>query len=270
MQLKELTLVDVRETQLSMLKFLSAYCDENNLEYFLYYGTLIGAVRHQGYIPWDDDIDVAMPRVDYEQLLRTYNVNPKEEKYFLVSPQDENSCYSYAKLIDQSTIKIEKHFSQKSNGFMGIDIDIFPIDRLPASKKQQHRLFRLKMLLYRMDYFSVSDVSMRTAHGKLYSLLCKKVGHRRIIRLSEKLAKRFNHKTTGRLGINACLYNYEREWHREETFARRCKLQFEDSEFWAPHDYHEILTDIYGDYMRLPPENERESTHEYKAYWRNK
>lgn len=257
---------EIKQVQLSMLKEFSGFCDQNGLTYYLAYGTLIGAVRHQGFIPWDDDIDIAMPREDYDRLLLLYSRQEKSARYYLAAPRDPISRYTYAKLIDRATVKIEKNLAYSAEGFMGIDIDIFPIDHLPASPFWHKTLFKLKMLIYRMDYFAVSDLKMRTLHGKALAALCRAIGHRKWMNILDRLSHLCKN-TSERAGVNASLYNYEREWHRANLFSQKQKLEFEGERYWAPSGFHEWLTDIYGDYMKLPSEEERRSTHEYQAYW---
>lgn len=265
---KEINNEELKKIQFDLLKDLAAYCDRHDIQYYLAYGTLIGAVRHQGFIPWDDDIDIALPRPDYDRLLTHYNKENQNGPYYLVTPYDDMSCFTYSKLIDCSTIKIEKNAKQVQNQYLGVDIDIFPIDRLPKNYKTHMKLHRIKKFIYKLDRYSVTDMPIKTRKGKAVVAICNAIGHKRWTKLAERLTCRYNQNGTGRLGIDACLYNFEREWHQDSIFGGRCQLMFEGKLFWAPCQYHELLTDIYGDYMQLPPENQRTSTHEYRVYWK--
>lgn len=265
---KEISTEELKTIQFDLLKNLAVFCDSNDIQYYLTYGTLIGAVRHQGFIPWDDDIDIALHRPDYERLLKLYNKENHDRPYYLVSPYDDMSCFTYAKLIDCSTIKIEKNSKQVQNNYLGVDIDIFPIDRLPKNYNKHLKLHRIKKFIYEMDRYCVTDMPIKTCKGKAVVAISKAIGHKRWTKLAERLTYRYNQKVTGRSGINTCLYNFEREWHEDSVFQDRCQLKFEGDLFWAPCRYHELLTDIYGDYMKLPPENQRTSTHEYLVYWK--
>ncbi len=265
---KEITTDELKKIQYNLLKDIAGFCDSNDIHYYLAYGTLIGAVRHQGFIPWDDDIDIALPRSDYDRLLTLYNKMNQGGPYYLVSPYDDMSCFTYAKLIDLSTIKIEKNAKRTQNNCLGVDIDLFPIDRLPGDHHKHLKLHRIKQFIYELDRFRVTDMPIKTIKGKVVVAISKAIGHKRWTKLAERLTIRYSKKATGRSGINTCLYNFEREWHEDSVFQDRCQLRFEGGLFWAPCHYHELLTDIYGDYMKLPPENQRTSTHEYRVYWK--
>lgn len=133
--MKEMTLQELHEVQLAMLDAVDNYCRLNHLRYSLGGGTLLGAVRHHGYIPWDDDIDIMMPRPDYEKFMRYF----KHEYYKLYDYRTDDTCgFSFAKLIDTRTIVQEYTITYS------VFIDIFPIDGLPH---QKNYLFTLKSLI---------------------------------------------------------------------------------------------------------------------------
>ena len=129
----ELSLEEVKKTQLEILKVFASFCESNGITYYLAYGTLIGAIRHKGYIPWDDDIDVIMPRPDYNRFIREF----KDNRYVLFCPESNVDCpFSYGKLYDSHTI-IEEQTSCHYR--IGLNIDIFILDGMPnnlqAAKK---------------------------------------------------------------------------------------------------------------------------------------
>lgn len=105
------------------------------LRYYLGDGTLIGAVRHHGYIPWDDDIDIRMPRPDYDELIRLFNESSKDSRYRLIEPRSKLAQHSFVKIIDSDTIKIEPYLDYK-NGYLGVDIDVFPFDGCPSDEQE--------------------------------------------------------------------------------------------------------------------------------------
>ena len=145
---KEISLEEQRDIQKELLKELKEICDNNNIIYFLGGGTLLGAIRHKGYIPWDDDVDVMMPRKDYEILLEIFDDNCKENHKILTYINTEDYYYSFAKIVDTNTILHEGKLRTIKE--MGIYIDIFPIDFLPDDKKKTEKIFKKYKLLYKI------------------------------------------------------------------------------------------------------------------------
>jgi len=134
---RKVTGQEMKEIQLQILDAIASFCSANGLTYFLTHGTLIGAIRHKGYIPWDDDIDLAMPRYDYEILLQSFSHN----KIALYSLQHRNHCrYPYAKAYDLKTSVFEGGFQKHSE--YGVNIDIFPYDYLPNEQRARKKLIK--------------------------------------------------------------------------------------------------------------------------------
>lgn len=123
---RELTDIENQKVQLDILSYVDSFCSKMGLRYYLGDGTLIGAVRHHGYIPWDDDIDIRMPRPDYDELIRIFNEGSKDSRYRLIEPKSKLAQNSFVKIIDSDTIKIEPYLDYK-NGYLGVDIDVFPL-----------------------------------------------------------------------------------------------------------------------------------------------
>ena len=129
--MKEISFEESKKLELDILLAVADFCNKNNLTYFLAYGTLIGAIRHKGFIPWDDDIDIQMPREDYNKFIETFS----HERYKTIAPGTPLSKHSFVKVIDTETVKIEAHKKYKK-GFLGVDIDIFPLDGTPSDENE--------------------------------------------------------------------------------------------------------------------------------------
>lgn len=247
---------------MGILDDVHRFCEEQGLHYSLSSGTLIGAVRHKGYIPWDDDIDIYMPRQDYERFLESYHdtqghyrvLNPKKEPHYY---------YTFAKVVDQRTRMMEK----ETAGYeIGVYIDIFPVDYVTEDMKERARIFRLKRLLYKIRRCKISNSN--PLHSCLaywcYRSLPVTVGM--LNRWIEKLIVRREptltlcHMTEAGPSIRGCFPAKDMEAY--------INLPFEDRVYKAMVGYDDHLTRTYGDYMTLPPEDQR-TTHQFEAYWRD-
>ena len=127
-----MSLEEHKKVQVDILVSFAKFCEENNLRYFMAYGTLLGAIRHKGFIPWDDDIDVWMPREDYNILIETFK---SKNNYQLIDPRGKMARHPYVKIIDINTIKIEKLVDYRE-GNLGVDIDVFPLDGQPDNERE--------------------------------------------------------------------------------------------------------------------------------------
>ena len=125
--MREISFEEAKTIEKDILLDIVDFCDTHGLRYYIAYGTLIGAVRHQGFIPWDDDIDINMPREDYNEFLRTYNA--ERENYRVIDPRSDIARHSFAKVIDVRTVKDEPMINCREP--LGIDVDIFPLDGMP-------------------------------------------------------------------------------------------------------------------------------------------
>ena len=143
---------ELRQIQMGILDEVHRFCESHNLRYFLSSGTLIGAVRHKGYIPWDDDIDIYMPRKDYEEFLQIYH--DENGVYRAINPQVESHYYyTFAKVVDLRTKMVET----ETEGYeIGVYMDIFPVDYVPDDVQERERVFRQKKLLYKIRRCKIS------------------------------------------------------------------------------------------------------------------
>lgn len=262
--MKQLSPSDVKRIQLSILQEFHDFCLSNNIKYSLCAGTLLGAIRHKGYIPWDDDIDVMMPRRDYERFLLSFE---SERTTLFHYTKQKPYMFSYAKLCDNNTIIIEG--VQYESGF-GVDIDIFPLDFFPDSIEESKKWS--KHLGFLKDIRTVKNIiiSKHRSLKKNVSLFILKIlalpiPMKWLVRRVDIVAQKYSDKTDGFLGN---MTNGYRMKERNPMAKALIDVEFEGHKYKAIDNYDEYLTGLFGDYMKLPPVEKRISTHAYTAYWK--
>lgn len=280
--MKELSVNDMKSLELELLKNVATFCDDNNIRYYLCGGSLLGAVRHQGFIPWDDDMDIAMPRPDYERFLETYN--HQNQRYEVNGIENNHSWHStFARVEDKYTILYEGTLKKKY-WKRHVFVDVFPLDGIPDDPKEENHFMNRQNILGIITNASAfrfhpsrhysdskeSNVSLRnffrTFFKYLAILMFSGVNTQKIIRMVNENAKKYKFGETKSVGITVSVWNRHFEKSSSASFAERIKFKFEDSEFWGPKGYDEYLTKTYGDYMTPPPERNRVTHHSFKAF----
>lgn len=262
--IQQMSLNDIKKIELAILRYVAGICKDNNLSYFLAYGTLIGAIRHKGFIPWDDDIDIAMPRKDYEKLLDILNSKENQSQYKCLIPLKDNYFYEFAKVIDITTIVQEGKTIEPR---CGVWIDIFPLDGL---RKEDKRIHRMLAILNRCRAASVNSHFPHKTKGLfvpfefLFWKACKIIGYKPFLKKSLALSKKYEYEDCDYVGY-ASSYPPNRKYMKKEWFSEAVDVEFEGFLFRAPAGYHEYLSTEYGNYMMLPPEEKRVS-HRIVAY----
>ncbi len=257
--------------ELGILNHLDSVCEKHNLKYFLSGGTLLGAIRHKGFIPWDDDIDIAMPRGDYHKLIE---LTKDDDRYKTISHyHTKNYFYPFAKMIDTKTIAREKAIYKWQIDDLGVYIDIFPVDGMPTDyqKRQKHIKkieFNKTMLFLSLCKSTPKSLSfikrILKPFAKQYASI---VGYKYWLNQVEELARKYPLENSEIAGAIVAIYG-QREILPSWVFEVGDRIEFEGSMYFAPVGRHEYLTSLYGDYMQLPPIDKRKSHHEIIAYWK--
>lgn len=262
-------LTGLKEAELGLLREFIRICGELNLSYFAVQGTLLGAVRHGGFIPWDDDIDVGMLRDDYECFLEKAPHYLPEYYFLQTFRSDPEHYHCFAKLRDSRTTFIENTAQKLRRMNHGIFIDIFPFDYYPE-KKIQARCFEIKkfMLRYRLrSEFYIPQDNVRNVPNILRKILMKTAA---VLVPSERAALEESDRLYRSIRPGNLLVNNGSPWGKREIVERSWMEQtkplvFEDLPVSVPIGYDAYLTHVYGDYMQLPPENERRPHHYAKV-----
>lgn len=257
----------VQLVQLEIAKEVKRICEENNITYFLDSGTLLGAVRHKGFIPWDDDMDFAMMRGDYERFTE---IAPKKlnSRYELITWKNEPMYpHQFAKVIKRGTIYREE--TRHDDGKNGIYIDVFAYDHFPnGGFKRKYEGFLImayramirakcntKMWTYQ-NHFHI-DRWLKNLPFRFMSIFYSKAI---LVNKYEFLAKKYNDVDTELLFPQGTT-KYGKWVIPKKCFDGYIEIEFEDDIFMAPIDYDTYLKHTYGDYMKLPPKNKRENRH---------
>ncbi len=258
---------ELRKIQIEILNIFTDYCKENKIKYFLCGGTLIGAIRHQGYIPWDDDIDVALLRPDYEKFVANFNEYNSLYKVYEYN-NTEWYPYPFAKVSFENSILKERIDELPVN--LGINIDVFPIDILPKEEVEQTKLMnniRRQRNILNLKLIKINSDRAFYKNTILYlgKLLYKFKTTRSLLSNIIKLATEYRYSDSHKSGIIVWGYG-NREIVPSYIFREVLPMEFEGKYYDVPIGYHEWLTSVYGKYMELPPIEKQVSHHAFEAF----
>lgn len=274
----ELKLEEIKRIALDILVYVDSVCQKNHLRYSIYYGTLLGAVRHQGFIPWDDDIDIVMPRNDYQSLL---NILKKDSHYLLLDNQTRpNYRYTFAKVVDTTTKGKSSQFFGSEDLDYGVFIDIFPMDGVPEEKVERDNFWR-ECETYRENMLDTMGLAYARANSLVKSigkLILRYPHHRKLSREGdyyywrdkyEQSASRYNFDDSKYCGFMETVNNkwgvFPVAWFEEFE-----NINFEGIQVRTIKAKEEFLSTRYGEYMQLPPEEEQITHHPYKFFYKDR
>lgn len=258
-------MTELQTRLLDMMKWFHSFCEDNDLTYYVLGGTMLGAVRHQGFIPWDDDLDVGLPRKDYERL--QILLKQDRDHYHLETPYspDSNYCYPFSKLYDKTTTLIE---NTKYDLIRGIYIDVFPLDGIGNNKVSSRINYSyIKLLLSLLTLCSLKPEKSRTFTKRLivyfFNLVpAKVIDVKTICKRIDHYCKRRNlcDCTFGGNLIGAWQYN---EVMNVSVMGNPKKYKFETIDVFGASDGDDYLSSLYGDWKKLPPVEKQVSHHDY-------
>ena len=263
--MKELSTEELKKIQLDIMSEIDEYCKKNKLTYYLAAGTLIGAVRHKGYIPWDDDIDIFMKRNDYDKFIKNFFSG---KGFKIVSPENDKKYYlPFAKVIDTNTI-LKEEVNTKFD--LGVYVDVFPLDSI--NEKDFCKFYIKQKLLINM--LNLKNLALKKRNifknlivftGKIILLpFPKKI----LIAKINKNAKKYRNNQCDCLANLMLLMYGKGDLWKEDYFNDVVYLDFEKNKYLCPKEYDKILTKTYGDYMKFPPKEKQVTHHSFKAYFK--
>ena len=277
----EETLKKIQELELEILKDFIDICEKHNLTYFGIAGTGIGALRHHGFIPWDDDIDVALPREDFEKLL-LYVEKEMGDKYLIMNTEHYPQYPLMTTRMTLRGTKFKEEALRKIQAPMGIFLDLYPFDKVSdhpreARKQARDAWFWSKILILRNLPFPLLGFS--GVKAKIIYAICGvihlglkvlRVPRSWIYNKAYEAETRYNHyESTKRLNFFCDTKPFMNLYYVKDLFPLQ-KLPYEDVMMNFPHNMHNNLTEMYGNYMELPPEEKRKNHYPYELQFPGK
>lgn len=270
--MRQINTEELKKLQLGILDFVMKFCDEHGIHCFLDGGTLLGCIRHKGYIPWDDDIDIGMLRQDYDRFLQIFN---RESTRYKVYSLENNSefLYAYSKILDTSTEMYEP--DRKTGEKLAVNIDLFPMDNSPDNETAEKRMFACQYIywcFHKARYLPAFAPPNGSISRKIAAyiarvsmnmiptfILPKNYFARKLL----KNAKRYVDAETKRAGSFLGTHMLSMDRTKLENFTYG---EFEGRKYKIPAGYDEWLTKLYGEYMKLPPKKQQITHHHFEAF----
>ncbi len=252
----------LHELELMILKDFIKICEENDLTYYMYAGSLLGAIRHNGFIPWDDDLDVIMFRDDFERFKKIFIASNNDKYELLCNETNEDYFHLLSKLMLKDT-KFEEPWVSQVDFHIGINMDIFVLDDLAEEGfKRNYQLkksfwYNKLMIMSKIKLDNLPIITRVITHAGYYFLNLFRIRPSTLNRRCLNFLKKYkNPNATHVFDISATAEEYPQIF-RKDDFKSVTKVKFEDIEVNAPVNYDYILKSLYGDYMQLPPEEDR-------------
>lgn len=276
--MKKMTTKDVQDMSLDILKDIHEFCVKNNIKYTLGGGSLLGAIRHNGFIPWDDDIDIYIPRPDYDRFINTYTSN---KGYKVCSPElarfKQNIWWSYARVFDTKKTFVDTGTRPWISEETGVWIDVFPCDGITANYTEaEAHLNSICKLTKRARWIGVAKVPLSNIIKAKNFLEAIRFGVKKILTtllsinvnmdIIIALRKKYDYEDSDYFFVDT--HYGMGEWLPKKNIECFELHDFEDSQFYIMSGYDATLKSFYGDYMTMPPENKRVVHNHNKYFWK--
>lgn len=255
-----------KEKLIEMFVYFDQVCERNGLRYYAIGGTFLGAIRHKGFIPWDNDIDVAMPRKDYDRAVEI--INSDKSKYIMETPQSEapDYLYSVAKMYDTTTTLIE---DLKVETIRGVYIDVFPMDGMGNDKELINEKYRRINTMNNLFAMRTCSIRSQRAWWKNLAIRFSSVVPEKVLNTKKLLMKmdnecrKYSFEDSDYVGVLLTQYGTKYIMPKE-LFLKTKRYQFENTTIVGVEDYNTYLTLLFGDWKKLPPKEKQIEGHDYK------
>lgn len=256
-------LLRLQQTEAEIMDVVDNFCREHDIPYSLYCGTALGAIRHGGFIPWDDDIDICMERTQYEKFMKLWSENPVDGYFMQGTRECDETTINHTKIRKDNTVFAGSFEHERDGAHRGIWIDIFPLDRVPKKKSMRKKLlFRAKLRLVYTRGYPIKK------SGKALELLSKMmlaIPKRMKTRIKNKCEREVTKYSETSLDFDymslACPEDLKFIYPKT-LFDSLERVKFGDREYLLTSEYDAMLRANYGDYMQLPPEEKRKPIHD--------
>lgn len=262
--MQRLTVEEYKQVELNILIKVDQICREHKINYFLFAGTLIGAIRHKGFIPWDDDIDISMLRADYDRLAQIIQTGDYGLNFIRIE-ENPDTIYPYGKICDVNTKIVEKNF--KTVKGYGVFIDVFPFDYMPDSDEEMTMLSKKWFRKYQFlthctrTSYDKTDSAITNIKRAMAFTLSRPFNSSKLVKEMNASFIAMNDKVTNHVGLAW----WKKAWLAED-YKDVTEVEFEGYRFLAPKNPDRVLKTHFGDYMTLPPENQRKLKHQLECY----
>ena len=264
-EMVNLDIIEIKKIELELLKKIHEFCEEKGITYYLWGGTLLGAIRHDGFIPWDDDIDIIMTREDYKTFVDSFNT---ETAGVFSCETNDLHPFPHAKVFDKGTVKQEPIWYE-GDYRIGVDVDIFMLDNVEDVDIMMKSCKKRYKILDKLDFakmqYNAGTTWIKRILLNVY-LFFLRPNANKLCRKLNKMAQKYASGSTDNVMLYADANVKKPLVMKRELFEKRKLHKFEEYEFYIPEGYHDILTKCYGDYMTPPPEEKRVTHHDYKVY----